>query len=176
MEPLFEYRFTPNEAFVRGYVRYLTFLRPQSLVLIILFVVMCAGTTAAAFILRATYQIDVTTLFVCAGVCLAYLILIFVSYRTSLSLHKKRINEMYGGAYQEEVCTFREDGFTSTSGGAKEMTVAYASVTRIYETDDMLILRTKARMLHIFSKSGFVKGTPEELKRLLASKGVKCPK
>lgn len=170
MEHRFEYEYTQNEAYVKELLRYLLFKRILGVFIFlgILFVV-SIGYTVYFAVVGGNFS---STLFL-AFACVLSAVFIVGIYFSSVSSSKKRVSEMFGGKYPTDTAYFTESELHFSNPGGQEIVVDLSNVKKIEETNNIILLLTKAKVLHAFHKYGFTKGTAEELKAFLREKGVK---
>ncbi|MBQ9469038.1 MAG: hypothetical protein IJU52_08550 [Clostridia bacterium] len=171
MEPVFEYRFTANDAFIKKMYKYLVFKRPPRPVLFAVFGVM--GLVIFGIVIAFAVMNILSFPLVSSAIVYALCFLIMIlPYFTSVSARRKQIREMYGGNYPEDFIIFDGEALRMGVNGSLTTATPYAQMKSLRENDGALVLETHARLIYFLSKEGFVKGTPEELKVFLASKGV----
>ena len=158
MEPLFINRYVRDETVFRELHFYYRYRRPLMLVLHLLLAVDLLGsviTTVFAFPLWEPIII----------VLLAE-VFIYVIHRVQLSTAVKRDRETFGGE-PEVTVEVTETGIRSSANGQFSAEVPFDQFRRATETKHLILLTSKARLLYIFHKDGFQKGTTAELRRFL---------
>ena len=158
MEPLFINRYVRDETVFRELHFYYRYRRPLMLVLHLLLAVDLLGsviTTVFAFPLWEPIII----------VLLAE-VFIYVIHRAQLSTAVKRDRETFGGE-PEVTVEVTETGIRGSANGQFSAEVPFDQFRRATETKHLILLTSKARLLYIFHKDGFQKGTAAELRRFL---------
>ena len=172
MEHRFEYEFVETEEYNKELLRYLFLTRKHQKILFIAVGVLMLVMTGITIYFAAIGS-EIKTGFLGLGLCLIYYAVCVILYFLSVSTLKKRVKEMFGGRYPTDIAYFTDEEMHYYTPGRPEIVVELTNVKAVEETKNLILLRTKARVLHAFHKDGFTKGTAEELIAFLKEKGVK---
>ena len=84
----------------------------------------------------------------------------------------KRDNEVYGKEIKVE--TIVTDSFIQITASTEAVSqIEYHKFKGAFQTKNLVVLRSKARLLYIFDKNTFEVGTVEEFISFLKTKGIK---
>lgn len=171
-EKLFEYRLTANDDYIRRMYRYLVFTRPPRLILYGVFGVLWIAFIVIAIVFTVK-GLDNGSIWVSISAYTLFFAIMPLNYFVLVSTRKKQLREMHGGAYPEDCGYFTESALHIGVNGAEMTTTLYDQIRKCVVRKDAVVLTTKARMLYYLDRTGFTKGTPEELAAFLHGKGVK---
>ena len=172
-EKLFECRFTHDMETRKELIKFLNFRLPRRKISLIALALLFVIQLTATILLTVWKSDSFFVYWILTLIFPMYAALIVYSYFRAVSLYKKQVDELFGGKYPEVYLYFTETELHSKSSTSEEITVSMSSFDKVYKTDKFVILMTKAKVVHYFVKSGFVKGTPEELVAFLHGKGIK---
>lgn len=156
MDTLFENNYTRCDKDVKALYKYVFFQNPAFLVIDLYF--------AAAFVYGVVNLIrhtDSTFWLICLPIAYLYQ---FLMYRFSVSSDLKKGLELNGGKPMEVHIEITEEGINN---------MPYTVIRKAIQTKNYIFLRTNAKMYFILRKNAFTKGTSEEFKAFLRSKGYK---
>lgn len=108
----------------------------------------------------------VVTFFLCLAV-------ILLRYALSLSSHKKRILESHHREFIDSRYEVYPDAILAWDSTGTHSRLDYQSIRVAQNHADEIFLVTKAKLVYILPKSGFVAGRPEDFLRFLNSRYVK---
>ena len=91
---------------------------------------------------------------------------IFLSYRLRLSTAIKRDKEQFGQP-PTIICEVSQTGIRIGADGHFSQEVPFSGFRRAKETKHLILLFSRARLVYIFHKDGFVKGSVPEFNRFL---------
>ena len=174
-ENLFEYRYEDNDEYLLDYLKFVHFRMPSRIVYIVICLLFVLYFTFFAVYYTANQVPGTWYYWVGAfGFGALYLFLFVFGYKRDISLAKKRRSEMFGNTpvVYEAYVTDSEVKIVNTANHA-ETVFALSSVVKVYETKTIIVLKTGGRLMSLFSKDGFTKGTAEEFVDFLHKKGIK---
>ena len=99
-------------------------------------------------------------------------VLIFFRHRYTISTSIKRDKEQFGQP-PHMVCEVSETGIRVGRDGHFTQEVPFSEIRHAKETKHLILLTSRARLLYIFHKDGFVKGSYPEFNRFLYEKRVR---
>lgn len=174
-DTLFECRYEYNDDLDKECQKFYHFRMPARIVgFVICF--LFVGALAGFSIYFTVYDAPEKTFYWILTIALAafYLFLIFNGYRRALYTNRKRRVELYGSssAVCEYFVTDKELKFNNLANH-QEITVSLYTIVKMYETKNLIILKSSGNLLHIFTKSGFTKGTPDEFVKFMRSRYCK---
>lgn len=93
-------------------------------------------------------------------------------YFNSVKLMSKRDMECFGK--EAEIVVFvKEECIEYGTVGAVPNKLLYSNIKFAYETKNLILIRSTARLLYIVKKDSFIKGSAKEFEEFLRSKGIK---
>ena len=95
---------------------------------------------------------------------------VFISYNTYVSTTHKRDLEMHGKNVDIEITV--TDEFIQNDTETSSAKLTYDNITSAYQTKNLILLRSKARLIYALKKDSFELGTKEEFISFLKSKGI----
>ena len=165
METKFENRFVRTKELTKEIYSYFYFKRPLTVALFIL--------AWIVFILHVILLI-LDGSYMLMGILLApiFTLLQLLLYTQQISVTEKREKEMYDGNISV-VCLVTDECIINTASTGAESRLEYKNIAGVVQTKNLILLRTKAKVLYIFDKNGFVVGTKEEFLDFLKGKMAK---
>lgn len=175
-DTLFECRYEYDENVNKEYLRFIHFTMP-SRIIYFAFCLLIIGIVSAQSIYYLTVNNKSLCIFywVLAVVYAAlFLFLIIGRYRRDMTTSRRRRFELFGNsaAVFEYSVNDKEIRYNNLANH-QEIIVSLSSIVKLYETKNLIILKSNAKILHIFTKSGFTKGTPDEFVRFMLSTGCR---
>ena len=166
MDILFENTHLFDEAFIKEFTRNSYLKRPM----MIIYYILLALALAMGVALYALQGLTNLTLFIFLYVPLC-LLMTYIRYRRAISVTVSRMKEVNGGTPEESRTQVFEDKLKILSPrGETDFSLDVfksASFSKNY-----LFLRSKARQVVAFSKTGVTQGDMEGLVQFLESKGI----
>ena len=164
MEEKFRCEVRHSEALYKELYSYMFFKRPIYVIIYILL-----GLCLLDWVLLLTVLGETNYLLIL--VIVAFFVLEYYLYSSSVKNAVKRGKEMYGGFAQDEVVIY-DDKLTLT--GTKGVTVELPlnKVKKIYVLKNLIVLMSDAKLMYIMTKSGFTLGTSDEFLDFLREKGI----
>lgn len=165
MEILFKNSFIKTEEWIKECNKYVLFCRPIFLVFHILSaLVLCLGIYKVLFL----HIFDMLLLFI----PIWWFFLIFVLYFRINKITIKRNQEMYGNDF-EVVYEVTKDGIKRTHSNGAQQQIYYDIIKKGYQTQNYILLHSKANILYTFKKDGFSIGDADSFLTFLRNKGIK---
>ena len=171
-EKVFEYRFTADDAHIRKMYKYLVFKRLPRPILYGVFGALWVAFIVIAIVF-AVRGMGSTDLWVWIALYTVFFAIMPLNYFVIVAARKKQLRELHGGAYPEDYGYFTENALHIGVNGSTMTNTLYDQIKKCVETNDAVVLTTKARMVYYLYKAGITKGTPEELVAFLHGKGIK---
>ena len=173
MESIFENEYERTEKIVKECYKTAYFKRPFFLVMNIILVISALTSLFCSF----WEQEDIIyPVFIVIWVCVVFCMEAFVYFR-NIKLMIQRDSEQCKGKKPIVRTTVYESELrleNISSGGVSEF--EFCSIKKGISTKNLIALITKAKLVMIFSKNGFTKGTAEEFISFLKAKGIKIKK
>ena len=95
-------------------------------------------------------------------------------YGTARKNRHKQMEEITGGKPVTVTVRVSDAGIEYLSSARTDATtLPFDEIKRTVETKNLLGLMSKSKVMYPMAKSGFTKGTPEELKQFLKEKGIR---
>lgn len=165
MEILFENSYVRDEQMLKEIYKYLFFKRKSMVIsYIILFLCFLVNLLMALFDGIFNYYI-----LVFVPLLLAFR---FFNYIYQVNIVLKRDAEMHDNEIAIEVIVTNEFVQNTASNGSVSK-LEYDKIKRVTQTKNYILLLSKAKLIYIFKKDCFTKGTPENLMVFLKNKGIK---
>ena len=169
MDVLFSNRYTRDKAVAREFYTYYSFRRPVFYILLILMTILFLIGLAALLFTDSLLWLYMLLLPL-------WLIWHIVSHFVSIKTLLKRDKEQYGGPVTvESLVTDKHIQLIQTAGGTHNGSsqVEFRSFKKAIQTKNLILLRSKTRLVYIFRKDAFTLGTPEAFLEFLRTKGIK---
>lgn len=164
MEILFENVCVRNRDVTKEIYGYYYFRRRLSVVLNIILALALLGN-AAAFLLEGETANWYVTVFLAA-----FFAFQIINYYKTVKTVVMRFEE----TGQTQITTTVTDEFMQiTSPGGATGKMEYCHVNKVFQTKNLIILETKAKLFYVFAKDGFTKGSSQEFIAFLQTKGIK---
>ncbi len=166
MEALFENRYTKSPEMYKELYQYYYFKRP---------LIMACNVCYALFILWTVFCIIAGLPYSPISIILPLVMYAFEAFRyfSALSIAKKRDAEI--GISENMVTTISAGEnhmrYSATNGAAAD--VEYSVFKNAVCTKNLILLRSKARLVYIIPKGTFTKGDPNAFLAFLSDKGIK---
>lgn len=165
MEPLFECRYTRTESVMREYLRTTLLLAPFAI---------------ALYVLTGYYLIEGIKVWIYTGQFYPlYLVMvavlpgfIYYSYRRNLKLMVSRELEQNHGQPFTLHCAVAQDTLT-ISGPFGSQENGFDVIQKVKTSKNLILLYTKSRLVWIFPKDSFTRGSAGEFLTFLKNKGLK---
>ena len=170
MDKRFEHAYTHNEKHPSCYLKYMFFQCTKVLAVFAFWFFIWLVLAALNFYLGLIVEGVVLVLLIPA-----FLIFQYTRYRAALKYEINRDKEFYGGEYSVSTVFYNDDLHRTSSVGF-DAKFEYTQLKKIVEKKDYFLLETKAYMVYMLPKDGFVTGNAEEFKNFLREKGVKIIK
>lgn len=164
MEPLFINRHIRDEAVYKEVYRS-HFFSPLMITLLSLAALAYIASLVLAIMGQDILYENLIVMPVALGV-------IFLSYRLRLSTALKRDKEQFGQA-PLTVYEVSERGIRIGVNDHFSQEVPFSEIRRATETKHLILLTSRARLLYIFHKDGFIKGSVPEFNRFLWEKHIR---
>ena len=166
MEALFENRYTKNPEMYKELYQYYYFKRP---------LIMACNVCYALFILWTVFCIIAGLPYSPILIILPLVMYAFEAFRyfSALSIAKKRDAELGGQSNMETAVIVTDNFMRYTAVNGAEVDVEYSVFKNAVCTKNLILLRSKARLVYIIPKDTFTKGDPNAFLAFLSSKGIK---
>jgi len=164
MEILFKNNYTRTKELAKEFYGYLLFGSPLSIVLNILMVV------------ALVEGIIVTALNNLEGITWTVIIFFLIVYRVytyfyAVKMMIKRDLEVNGKEIEIEI-TVTNEHIMSVSTRKDENMLEYGNITKVFQTKNLILVKTKAKLVHIFRKDSFTVGNKDDFIVFLKDKGI----
>lgn len=166
MEVLFENHHIRDKAMIKELYRRNYFTSPLFILTDIL---------ACIFIFIDVARIILTQSILLAGIIFPIFVFAYqiISYLLTCRVAVKRDLECNKGEYPECNLIVTDSYIQlNTSGGAVSQ-IEFSTIKQVMQTKHLILLRTKANLVYIFTKDGFTVGTLEGFTSFLKNKGVR---
>ena len=166
MEPLFEIRYTRDEALFREFFR-----RTQLMSPIYIFAYLYSAHCLFNFLFYWFVTGDWSQIYLIALPCglLGYL---WYLYQRSIRITLNRDLESNGGKPIDQHLIVTENAITgSTPTGSADL--SFERIKKVRQSKNLIILYTKAKQAFVFPKAAFTRGTAAEFLAFLKTKGIK---
>ena len=165
METLFENSYVRDEKMLKEIYKYLFFKRKSMIVsYIILLLCFLANLLMALFDGFFNY-------FILIFIPL-FLAIRFFTYIRTVKIVLKRDAEMHDNEILIEAIATNEF-IQNTASNGSVIKLEYDKIKRVTQTKEFILLLSKAKLIYIFKKDAFTKGTPEDFIVFLKNKGIK---
>lgn len=165
MEPLFENRYIRDRSLMKDFYRRSMLMSPAAIILYL----------ACLYCLWNTIEILYLADFFYPGYLLLAVFvlgLVWFGYRRNVNLTLKRDLELNNGQPIAQHIVVTEQGFTAHGiNGSQEVT--FNTIKKVRKTRKLILLITNARLVWVFPKASFTRGTPDEFLAFLKTKGFK---
>lgn len=169
MDILFENHYERTPEIHKQLLQYLHFKRAPFIIFAIIFSISFLVNLLALILWGDVYNIAVLI------VVPLYFLLVFVRYRRTLKLSVKRDQEEFGHSPLEIRSIVYPHQFQYTSRKTLEpFTIPFTSIKKAFTTKDLIVLQSDAKLLYVFHKNGFAKGSEQEFISFLKLLGIKC--
>ena len=166
MEPLFEIRYTRDEALFREFFR-----RTQLLSPIYIFAYLYSAYCLFNYFFYWFITGDWSQIYLIVLPC-GLLGFLWYLYHRSIRITLNRDLETNGGKPMEQHLIVTETVMTgSTSTGSADL--SFEHIKKVRQSRNLIILYTKAKQAFIFPKAAFTRGTAAEFLAFLKTKGIK---
>ena len=173
---LFECRYEYDEGVNKEYLKFIHFRMPSRIVTFVICLLFVALMAAQSIYYLTIHDNSGCILYWALTIVLAafYLYLFINRYRRDITTSRKRRYELYGNSAAVFEYSVNDKEIKSNNlANHQEITVPLASIVKLYETENLIILKSNSNLLHIFTKSGFTKGTPDEFIKFMHSIGCR---
>lgn len=166
-DTLFENQYVRDEALVKDLNRYLFFRQPIQIVLYVLTGLLLAVTVIHIILVgweNAVLPIVFVTVFFSIK-C--------ITYHRAVKMQLARDREVNGAPVEIRECVTEESIQSATTRETAPIVLTYDQIRSVRQTKNLILILTKARLVHVFVKDRFTKGTPEGFLAFLKQKGVR---
>ena len=171
---LFECRYQMDDRLWDEILRYYYFRRPLSVAIFVfsgVFFALGVGLGVWAYCLMGEVPVQTWEILVLSFVLPLLHIWLYTVARKN---RRKQLRELYGDKTIEVTVAVGEtEVYHRSSERAEASTVALSEIRRTFATEHTLCLVSRAKLMYIMETSGFTKGTAEDCKAFLKSKGIK---
>lgn len=165
MEVLFENSYTRDRQLAKEIYRYYYFQRKW---LVVCYIVFCISFIADILIAVFDKAIIWSVLLFVP----IYFLFRFYCYYRQVNTMVARDKEVHGKEITVETIVTDEYIQNTASTGAVNK-VEYCKIRNAVQTENLILLLSKANLIYIFRKDTFTKGTKEEFVQFLKNKGIK---
>lgn len=166
METLFENRYTRDRSVFEEFFGYSYFKTPYAIV--------CYAVLAICLVLSLTfftanpYYVAIVALWdiVFFGTRVFF-------YNSQVNAALKQDREMHGPNVDVEIVV-TEEGIRTGFPDSNSAMLEFKNVSKVIKTKNLILVRSKAGIVHLFPKDSFTKGTAEEFLEYLKSRGIKA--
>lgn len=166
-ESYFELEVLHDPAHTKEVYRFIYFRHPSIITLYIIL-----GISAILSIINMCLGIDAEDIVLFATI-LGFLPLWALLCHVNIKRAEKQYQELSGGMIMQTRKELYHDGFVQVTNHGGKLTIPYSSIKCCYQTKNMFLLQSKAKMYYYFPKAAFVKGNPIYFIPFIASRGVK---
>ena len=166
MEKLFVNCYEKDRAVMKEFYRYFFFLRPLNVVAYVLLGIAFVFALVL-LILGIGVQVAVFTL----GFVPFWVGLRVVSYVSTVNAAVKRNQELFGETVNAELYV-TEEGIEDMAPTGALTKMDYSVFKQAYRTKNLLLLRTKTKLVMIFRRDSFTVGTEADFVQFLQGKGI----
>ena len=171
---LFECRYQMDDRLWDEILRYYYFRRPLSVAIFVLsglFFALGVGLGVWAYCMIGEVPVQTWEILVLSFVLPLLHIWLYTAARKN---RRKQLRELYGDKTIEVTVAVSEtEVYHRSSERTEASTVALSEIRRTFATEHTLCLVSRARIMYIMETSGFTKGTAEDCRAFLKSKGIK---
>lgn len=164
MDSLFENSYIRSKEIAKEFYRYVCFKRPFILTFDIL-MGLSFFTNIILLIVADTRAYSVFAL-----VPIFCLFQIF-QYQISVKTMTKRDNEMSNGMPITIDMVVSNDEMTCTASNGSVTQISFNKIRKVIQTKKLILLRSEAKLIYIFPKDSFIKGSSDEFMSFLKQKG-----
>lgn len=94
-------------------------------------------------------------------------------YDKNVKTQLRRDNELYGGMTIEVQMIVTGEYVKMVKINGTENEVSFSNIKRAVQTRNLILLESEAKLVYVFRKDSFVKGSAEEMISFLKGKGIK---
>lgn len=164
MEYRFENHYTRTPELLKELYAHLYFLRPVSIV------VYCILTVLAV----VNLIFNPANIFMNLVYFALILLMEFFLFRKAVKLAVERDASRFGENQLQVQTRVTEDEFHCQYGESTTRTVALDDIKGIWQTKNLIVVRTKIKLVILVHKENFTVGDPEAFLAFLRSKGIKA--
>ena len=175
-DTLFDVEFDQTDEYYKDTVRFAMQANPAFIAAVAI-LALCICATAVIAVCHAVLG-DVKLavsggVMTCIMICLTAFALIFI-FKKNVSRFINRRKELYGDGKLTCRVSFTENKVKfKNEANSAENVIDISAVARVYDKPEYVIIKTRAKLVQLLPKSGFVKGTPDSLVLFLRAKGAK---
>lgn len=166
MGTLFENRTIMNENLTKEMYRYYHFKLPIYIVIDV-FMGLSFLANLAALLLEGKCNYSVFFLVPAFVLFQSYL------YDKNVKTQLRRDNELYCGMPIEVQMIVTGEYVKAVKANGTSNEVSFSNIKRAVQTKNLIFLESEAKLIYVFRKDSFVKGTAEEMISFLKGKGIK---
>lgn len=165
MEVLFENSYTRDERLIKEIYRY-EYFRRKLLIIFDIVMILCLLSNILILVVEKKCYWGV---FILAPLYFFYK---FFCYWRQVRIIIKRDLEVHGKEISVETIV-TNDFIQNTASTGTVNKLEYENIRNVVQTNNLILLRSKANLIYIFRKDTFAKGSKEEFIQFLKSKGIK---
>ena len=99
--------------------------------------------------------------------------LMFFIYLRSVKIHNARESEMLGGKPLEIEFSANDEGICIKASDGSDISLYYSQIKMVVRTKNLIIIVTKANLMHILRKDSFTVGNEEDFLHFMLENRVK---
>lgn len=165
MEVLFENSYTRDEKLIKEIYRY-EYFRRKLLIIFDIVMILCLLSNILILVVEKKCYWGV---FILAPL---YFLYKFFCYWCQVRIIIKRDQEVHGKEISVETIVTNEYIQNTASTGTVNK-LEYENIRNVVQTNNLILLRSKANLVYIFQKDAFTIGNAEDFIKFLKDKGIK---
>lgn len=165
MEILFENKFVRTDKLMKELYQYYHLKRPKKIFSFILSVFLIVYSLINAILWKDNFYLFFAVL------ALAIFILEIAIYFITVKTQQKRDNEIMNGKPIEIQVTVTQDYIKNSASNGAENEISFSKIKSVFQTKNLILLMSEAKLIYIFPKDCFTVGNAEEFMLFLKNKG-----
>lgn len=166
MKELFKNNYKKDKDLLKEVYFYLYFKRPFKIALHLLAIIIILYQLFTLIIYNY-FDLFIITIWI------IYLIIEIVSYKKMINLQFKRDLELNQGKILEVNTIITENSIKINASNNEKTELPFDKIKKGFQTKNLICLLSEAKLVYIFKKDSFTKGTSEEFIKFIKEKGIK---